>query len=99
MRSETTGRAWMAGIGALAGIALGWAAVARGASSRDYPGPCAGETAAAGVPLFLAADYHGANPVYGVVVLADTGRFRLGISCVGTGFVVARVGQIGRAHV
>jgi cysteine-rich repeat protein len=92
MRSETTGRAWTAAIGVLAGIALGWTAVAWGASSRDYPGPCAGETTAAGVPLFLAADYHGANPVYGVVVLADTGRFRLGISCVGTGFVVARVG-------
>ena len=39
------------------------APAARGASSRDYPGPCIGETNAVGVPLYLAADYHGANPV------------------------------------
>ena len=41
------------------------APAARGASSRDYPGPCIGETNAVGVPLYLAADYHGANPVFG----------------------------------
>src|SRR5262249_49923969 len=63
-----------------------------GASSSDYPGPCFGETNATGVPLYLSADYHGANPVFGVVILGDTGRFRLGISCVATGFVVIRVG-------
>lgn len=74
---------------ALAGIV---ADGAHAASSRDYPGPCFGETNASGVPLYLSADYHGTNPVYGVVVLGDTGRFRLGISCVGTGFAVVRVG-------
>ena len=62
------------------------APAARGASSRDYPGPCIGETNAVGVPLYLAADYHGTNPVFGVVILSDTGRFKLGISCVATGF-------------
>src|SRR5262245_33858657 len=79
----------------LARVLLCWAFVApaaRGASSRDYPGPCAGETNAAGVPLYLSADYHGANPVFGVVILNQTGRFKLGISCVATGFVVVRVG-------
>jgi hypothetical protein len=65
---------------------------AQGASSRDYPGPCIGETNAVGVPLYLAADYHGTNPVFGVVILSDTGRFKLGISCVATGFVVVHVG-------
>ena len=62
------------------------------ASSNDYPGPCFGEVNASGVPLYLSADYHGANPVFGVVILSDSGRFRLGISCVATGFVVIRVG-------
>ena len=76
----------------IGGTLIGWSGTAVAASSRDYPGPCAGETVASGVPLFLAADYHGANPVYGVVILNDTGRFRLGISCVATGFVVVRVG-------
>jgi cysteine-rich repeat protein len=65
---------------------------ARAASSRDYPGPCFGERNADGVPLYLSADYHGANPVFGVVLLSETGRFRLGVSCVGTGFAVVRVG-------
>src|SRR5215475_15304842 len=68
----------------IGGTLIGWSGTAVAASSRDYPGPCAGETVASGVPLFLAADYHGANPVYGVVILSDTGRFRLGISCVAT---------------
>jgi cysteine-rich repeat protein len=89
-RTDGKGHAW-ALVVPLAVVVAG-SGVAAGASSRDYPGPCAGETTASGVPLFLAADYHGANPVYGVVILNDTGRFRLGISCVGTGFVVARVG-------
>jgi cysteine-rich repeat protein len=62
------------------------------ASSRDYPGPCAGEVNASGVPLYLSADYRGQNPVFGVVILNETGRFKLGISCVATGFVVVRVG-------
>jgi len=44
------------------------------------------------VPLYLSADYHGVNPTFGVVVLGATGRFKLGISCVATGFVVVRVG-------
>jgi len=83
-----------AAAGFLAGV---WAAIAfplpaRAASSRDYPGPCAGETNAVGVPLYLAADYHGLNPAFGVIVLGQTGRFRLGISCVATGFAVIRVG-------
>lgn len=72
-------------------FALG-ATVANAASSRDYPGPCIGEVNAVGVPLYLSADYRTANPVFGVVVLNDTGRFKLGISCVATGFVVVRVG-------
>jgi len=62
------------------------------ASSRDYPGPCYGETNASGVPLYLSADYRTANPVYGVVVLPQAGRFKLGISCVATGFAVVNVG-------
>ena len=80
---------------ALAAVLMYWmlaAPAARGASSQDYPGPCIGETNAVGVPLYLAADYHGANPVFGVVILSDTGRFKLGISCVATGFVVVHVG-------
>ena len=83
---------WALVVGAALGVVVTGRGVAAGASSRDYPGPCTGETGASGVPLFLAADYHGANPVYGVVILKDTGRFRLGISCVATGFVVVRVG-------
>ena len=66
--------------------------VAHGASSRDYPGPCTGEVNASGVPLYLSADYRGTNPVFGVVLLNAAGRFKLGISCVATGFVVVRVG-------
>src|SRR5262245_43844009 len=73
-------------------IAIGWAVTANAASSRDYPGPCTGEVNAGGVPLYLAADYRGQNPAFGVVILGNTGRFKLGISCVGTGFVVVRVG-------
>src|SRR5262245_11820227 len=65
---------------------------AQGASSRDYPGPCAGEVNAQGVPLFLSSDYHGVSTAFGVVILPTTGRFKLGISCVATGFVVVRVG-------
>src|SRR5262249_26824943 len=91
---------WTTGLGARAACALAGllvcgmlaAPAAQGASSRDYPGPCIGETNAVGVPLYLAADYHGTNPVFGVVILSDTGRFKLGISCVATGFVVVHVG-------
>jgi cysteine-rich repeat protein len=92
-RTSTRRRSWI-GLVAL-GIALAastTASLARAASSQDYPGPCFGEANATGVPLYLSADYHGANPVFGVVILNDTGRFRLGISCVATGFVVIRVG-------
>jgi cysteine-rich repeat protein len=64
----------------------------RAASSRDYPGPCTGEVNATGVPLYLSADYRGANPVFGVVILPAPGRFKLGISCVATGFAVMKVG-------
>jgi hypothetical protein len=84
--------AWALVVGAALGVLVTGSGVAPGASSRDYPGPYTSETVASGVPLFLAADYHGANPVYGVVILNDTGRFRLGISCVATGCVVVRVG-------
>ena len=78
----------------VAALAVGCLAAtgASAASSSDYPGPCYGETNASGVPLYLSADYHGLNPAYGVVVLSETGRFKLGISCVATGFVVVRVG-------
>jgi cysteine-rich repeat protein len=65
---------------------------ARAASSRDYPGPCLGEVDAQGVPLYLSSDYHGLSTAFGVVILPATGRFKLGISCVATGFVVVRVG-------
>jgi cysteine-rich repeat protein len=74
---------WLAGLAAIP---------ARAASSRDYPGPCTGETNASGVPLYLSADYRGTNPVFGVVLLPAAGRFKLGISCVATGFVVVHVG-------
>src|SRR5262245_31238032 len=77
---------------ALVGVAITTPLPAYAASSRDYPGPCFGERNAGGVPLYLAADYHGLNPAFGVIVLPDTGRFRLGISCVATGFAVNRVG-------
>ncbi len=73
-------------------LACGAPRVAHAASSRDYPGPCTGEVNATGVPLYLSADYRTANPVYGVVLLPAAGRFKLGISCVATGFVVVRVG-------
>jgi cysteine-rich repeat protein len=73
-------------------VLLAGAGPALAASSRDYPGPCFGEQNASGVPLYLSADYRGTNPVFGVVVLPAAGRFKLGISCVATGFVVVRVG-------
>ena len=76
----------------LVSLCFAGAPTAPAASSRDYPGPCTGEVNAAGVPLYLSADYRTTNPVFGVVVLNETGRFKLGISCVATGFVVARVG-------
>ncbi|MDC0709626.1 hypothetical protein POL68_14235 [Stigmatella sp. ncwal1] len=62
------------------------------ASSTDYPGPCQAETTVPGMPQYLSADYHGHNPDTRVVYMPDTGRFRLGISCVGTGFVIIRIG-------
>jgi cysteine-rich repeat protein len=73
-------------------VASGVARSASAASSRDYPGPCIGEVNATGVPLYLSADYRTTNPVFGVVILPTAGRFKLGISCVATGFVVVRVG-------
>jgi hypothetical protein len=68
---------------------------AEGASSRDYPGPCTGETVAPSIPftpLYLSADYHGVNPSAGIVVMPAPGRIRLGISCVATGFAVVKIG-------
>ena len=70
-------------------------AALRATSSWDYPGPCFGESVAPSFPqspLYLSADYHGVNPSAGVIVMPDFGRIRLGISCVATGFVVARIG-------
>src|SRR5262249_48937631 len=46
------------GVRALASALVCWTLAAppvRGASSRDYPGPCVGEVNAIGVPLYLAA--------------------------------------------
>ena len=78
---------WLGVLLVLLSATVGWSA-----SSRDYPGPCFGESNAAGVPLYLSSDYRGANPVFGVIVLNATGRLRLGISCVATGFTVFKVG-------
>src|SRR5262249_4479959 len=90
--SLSLGCAWALVVGAALGVVVTGRGVAAGASSRDYPGPCTGEMVASGVPLFLAADYHGANPVYGVVILSDTGPVptRHLMRC--HGFVVVRVG-------
>lgn len=71
--------------------ALG-SAPAGAASSRDYPGPCSNEAWAPPGPIFLSADYHGQNPSIGFLTLPTTGRIRLGISCVATGYVVVKVG-------
>ena len=71
------------------------ASSARAASSRDYPGPCAGETVAPSIPftpLYLSADYHGLNPDVGIIAMPAPGRIRLGISCVATGFAVVKIG-------
>ncbi|SET25457.1 hypothetical protein [Stigmatella erecta] len=68
------------------------ATATQAASSNDYPGPCQSETTVPGMPQYLSSDYHGRNPDTRVVYLPDTGRFRLGISCVGTGFIVIRIG-------
>jgi cysteine-rich repeat protein len=65
---------------------------ARAASSSDYPGPCIGEVNAEGSPFHLSVDYHGVSTAFAVVVLPATGRFKLGISCVATGYVIVRVG-------
>lgn len=62
------------------------------ASSTEYPGPCLHERCAPGTPVYLSADYHGLNPATAVIGLPDWGRFRLGISCVATGFVIIRIG-------
>jgi hypothetical protein len=62
------------------------------ASSWDYPGPCQAETTVPGTPQYLSSDYHGRNPDTRVIFMPDTGRFRLGISCVGTGFIIIRIG-------
>jgi len=62
------------------------------ASSSDYPGPCQGETTVPGTPQYLSSDYHGRNPDTRVIMMPDQGRLRLGISCVGTGFIVIRIG-------
>jgi hypothetical protein len=77
---------------------------ARAASSTDYPGPCSGETTVEtfrpaddgslvpATPLFLSSDYHGLSTDAGVFFMPATGRVRLGISCIATGFVVVRIG-------
>ena len=62
------------------------------ASSWDYPGPCQAETTVPGTPQYLSSDYHGRNPDTRVIFMPDIGRFRLGISCVGTGFIIIRIG-------
>ena len=83
--------------GVLLALVFGMATIARppdarAASSTDYPGPCAGETYAPPGPIYLSADYHGLNPAVGFLSMPAAGRIRLGISCVATGFAVARVG-------
>lgn len=92
----SAGRPGCAPVGAIALVVMLFSGLggtaARAASSSDYPGPCVGETNAAGVPLYLSTDYHGTSTAFGVVVLSESGRFKLGISCVATGFVVVRVG-------
>ena len=62
------------------------------ASSWDYPGPCQGEQTVGGTPQYISADYHGLNPDSRVIFMPDYGRLRMGISCVGTGFIVIRIG-------
>ncbi|EAU65805.1 hypothetical protein STIAU_6226 [Stigmatella aurantiaca DW4/3-1] len=61
-------------------------------SSTDYPGPCQGETTVSGTPQYLSSDYHGVNPDTRFITLPAQGRFRAGISCVGTAFYVIRIG-------
>src|SRR5262245_40013124 len=80
---------------AVALVALCTGAPCWAASSRDYPGPCTGETVAPSFPaspLYLSPDYHGRNPDVGIIILPRAGRVRLGISCVATGFAVVRIG-------
>jgi hypothetical protein len=74
------------------GLAIGEQPPADPASSWDYPGPCQGETTVPGTPQYLSADYHGLNPDSRVIVMPNWGRLRMGISCVGTGHVVIRIG-------
>ncbi|WP_233261536.1 hypothetical protein [Vitiosangium sp. GDMCC 1.1324] len=73
-------------------LALLGGSASQAASSRDYPGPCQGETTVPGTPVYLASDYHRTNPDTRVISMPDVGRLRLGISCVGTGFIVIRIG-------
>jgi hypothetical protein len=62
------------------------------ASSSDYPGPCSNEQTVPGTPQYLSADYHGVNPDARVITMPDVGRIRAGISCVGTAFIILRIG-------
>jgi hypothetical protein len=73
---------------ALVAPQAGWAA-----SSRDYAGPCANETTAAGTPQFISVDVRTRPTDARVINLTAPGRFRLGISCVYTEFKVTRLGD------
>lgn len=86
-RRKTTA---LRGLGLVSLLVVGGAAQA--ASSRDYPGPCPGEVTVPGTPMYLSSDYHHASTDARVISMPDVGRLRLGISCVGTGFVVIRIG-------
>ena len=73
---------------ALAAPQAGWAA-----SSKDYAGPCANESTAAGTPQFLSVDVRTRPTDARVINLTAPGRLRLGISCVYTEFKVTRLGD------
>jgi hypothetical protein len=76
---------------ALTGGAGVSAAVA--ASSKDYAGPCANESTAAGTPQFISVDVRTRPTDARVINLTAPGRLRLGISCVYTEYKVTRLGD------
>ncbi|WP_146209764.1 hypothetical protein [Vitiosangium sp. GDMCC 1.1324] len=63
---------------ALSVLALLGGSASQAASSRDYPGPCQGETTVPGTPVYLASDYHRTNPDTRVISMPDVGRLRPG---------------------